>query len=214
MSNLIHSDIIIVGGYRADHLPSNQARIVMNENYKTTNMVYSLFCAKSYFDCDFIVSYGDIAYSRRVFKKVLNSSISFGVVIDNDWLNYWKLRFEDPLSDAETLLLNKKREIIEIGQNSRNLSQIQSQYIGMTIFRGKAIDQLKAVYSIAQDANKKGLTPFNCSRDLKNLYMTDLLQGMITNGYNAIEIDGGWVEIDSPQDLVIAQKLSTNGRLD
>ena len=38
--------------------------------------------------------------------------------------------------------------------------------------------------------------------------MTDLLQGLIDlgNTVSAVPISGGWVEIDFPQDLTLAQK--------
>ena len=62
-------DIVIVGGYKVDCIPTNHAIIVVNKDFFTTNMVYSLFCAAEYFDKNFIVSYGDIVYSPKIFTK-------------------------------------------------------------------------------------------------------------------------------------------------
>ena len=38
-------------------------------------------------------------------KKFKNG---IGLLIDRDWLDYWKLRFSDPLKDAESLKLSQK----------------------------------------------------------------------------------------------------------
>ncbi|NNL95809.1 MAG: NTP transferase domain-containing protein, partial [Xanthomonadales bacterium] len=53
-------DVVLIGGYLADQLRGFGAELVINEDYATTNMVQSLFCARSHFGNDFIMSYGDI----------------------------------------------------------------------------------------------------------------------------------------------------------
>ena len=51
-------------------------------------------------------------------------------MIDEDWLGYWKLRFKNPLDDAESLLINKLGYIENIGNKVKNIEEIQGQYIG------------------------------------------------------------------------------------
>ena len=54
-------------------------------------------------------------------------------------------------------------------------------------------------------------------RSFAQLYMTDLLQGLIDQGraVHAVPIRGGWLEVDSTTDLALAEKLSheAGGRL-
>ena len=107
---------------------------IKNEKYKTTNMLYSLFKLKKFFDGnnDLIISYGDIIYKNRVLKKLINSKEQLSTVIDTDWYSYWKLRMENPLDDAESLKLDKKYYITDIGKKVKNLKNIRGQYIGLT----------------------------------------------------------------------------------
>jgi len=39
-------DIVLVGGYRSDQLAGFGHKVVRNQDFATTNMVHSLFCAR------------------------------------------------------------------------------------------------------------------------------------------------------------------------
>ena len=47
---------------------------------------------------------------------------------------------------------------------------------------------------------------------LYELYITDLLQGLINDGIDIypLWIDGGWIEIDTKQDLMLAHKITAS----
>ena len=57
--------------------------------------------------------------------------------------------------------------------------------------------------------------PFGGPRSLDQLYMTDLLQGMIGQGERlvALPITRGWVEVDNPRDLELAEQYAAAGGL-
>ena len=50
----------------------------------------------------------------------------------------------------------------------------------------------------------------------RTMFMTDMLQMLIDTGVavTAVEIEGGWVEIDHSSDLAVAERLVAEGRLD
>ena len=102
--------VFLVCGYKSGQIKKKNIIKIKNEKYKTTNMLYSLFKLKKFFDGnnDLIISYGDIIYKNRVLKKLINSREQLSTVIDTDWYSYWKLRMENPLDDAESLKLDKK----------------------------------------------------------------------------------------------------------
>ena len=127
---------------------------IKNEKYKTTNMLYSLFKLKKFFDGnnDLIISYGDIIYKNRVLKKLINSREQLSTVIDTDWYSYWKLRMENPLDDAESLKLDKKYYITDIGKKVKNLKNIRGQYIGLTKISKNITKKILKVWA---DINKK-----------------------------------------------------------
>jgi L-glutamine-phosphate cytidylyltransferase len=204
-------DIIVVGGYLAEQLQRPGVRVVVNPDYEKTNMVYSLFCAEPFFGDAFILSYGDIVYSPSVLDQLLHNTTETTVVVDKDWQTYWSLRFEDPLSDAESLSIDAQGHIESIGQQEDNIEKIQAQYIGLMAFRNAGIDALKHT----SDTAKKEKKTFHDTRSYNQLYMTDLLQGMIDLCYvlHPMSINGKWVEIDSLKDLKIAETQQQEGRL-
>lgn len=208
-------DVVAIGGYKVEQLRDRPITVVENKDYATTNMVRSMFCAESLFGDGFVMAYGDIAYSPRVLQTALDSPHPIGVVVDQDWLPYWQERFDDPLSDAETLRIDADGNLLEIGQKPTSLAQIEAQYIGMVVFKGDGVEQFRAAYRHAEAEHQAGRKPFGGPRSLDGLYMTDLLMGMIGRGCKlaTLPIHGGWAEVDSLHDLSIAEKRAAAGLL-
>jgi len=190
-------DIILVKGYLSDTLHRKGIVTYCNERYADTNMVWTLFCAEEEMTGDVIVSYGDIVYSKEVLMKLMKSSQDISVVVDKGWQTYWASRFDDPLDDAETLKIGQDGKIAEIGQVPSNLGEIEGQYIGLMKFSEKGLSKLKGVFKKAKSTGKLG------TKQPEKAYMTDLLQAVIDEGHDVypVFIDGGWVEVDTINDL-------------
>ena len=138
------------------------------------------------------------SYSKDILQKLLQSTDDITVAIDMDWESYWRLRDENPLNDAETLKMQDNAVIKEIGKKPKSLDEIEGQYMGLIKLSDKGVKQMKRVFHAAV---KKGVL---LNKDVKNLYMTDLLQAMIEYGYkvSALPIYGGkWIEVDTVKDL-------------
>ena len=116
------SDVVVVGGYMAEQLTRKGLRVIINPNYGSTNMAYSLFCAEAEFGDGFILSYGDIVYSPDILKRLMVDQSPIGVIVDRDWHQYWKLRFDDPLCDAESMRIDPKGRIKSIGQQEIDIN--------------------------------------------------------------------------------------------
>lgn len=207
------SDIMIIAGYKGivlqEKFNNTNINVIINEDYANTNMVYSLMCAKKFMETqeDILVSYGDIIYDKDVLQKIMNSDELSSVIVDDGWYSYWLERCENPLDDAETLMYDSEDYLLEIGQKTNDLLKVQSQYIGLIRFKDEG---LKAMLNLAQEAEertKKGIGLWRTNRTYQNMYMTDLLQGMIDEGgkLKAIHIERGWFEIDDADDLKIVE---------
>jgi choline kinase len=210
------TDVVLVGGYRSDQLECvADTRLILNPAFATTNMVRTLFAAEKDFGDAFVMAYGDIAYSPRVMQALLSSTAPVAVVVDRDWLAYWTLRGEDPLADAESLRIDGGGAISSIGQRETDVARIEAQYIGLVAFRGSGVQVLRSAFQRAVAEDALGVMPFGGSRSLDRLHMTDLLQGLVSLGHRLepVSIDGGWVEIDSAADLLVAESLIASGRL-
>ncbi len=190
-------NIVLIGGYKSEMLKEYSFKLRNNPRYFETNMLWTLFCAEDELDGEVIISYGDIVYSRKILQALLESTEDIAVTIDKDWESYWQARNDNPLDDAETLKLHKDGTISEIGQKPKSLSEIEGQYMGLMKFSSEGLRQMKEIFHEAlRDESILG-------RSVENAYMTDLLQALIESGSKlmAIPINGGWVEIDTVDDL-------------
>lgn len=190
-------NIGIVTGYRGEQLEGRGLRVFSNPRYAQTNMVWTLFCAEQALDRETIIAYGDIVYSARNLRALLDSTADIAVVIDRQWESYWRARFENPFDDAETLKLDGNGCITEVGQKPTSLHDIQGQYIGLMKFSVHGVEQLRQRFHAARQTGEiRG-------KSLEKLYMTDMLQSLIDTGcrVEAVPVDGEWVEVDNAIDL-------------
>ena len=187
------NDINVVAGYLGKQLINNEYNVIFNNEFENTNMVYSLFCAENLLEEDLIVSYGDIAYSPEILESLVKSKSDISIVVDLRWLDYWSKRFDNPLDDLESLILNANDEIINIGEKVNSYEQIQGQFIGLMKFSTLGVKRLKDTYSYLRSNGKI------MNKDIRDAYMTDLLQEMINRGHKlkAIKIKAPWLEIDT-----------------
>jgi L-glutamine-phosphate cytidylyltransferase len=208
-------NIIIVKGYLEKKINLPNITYYINEKFSTTNMVETLFSARNEMNESIIVSYGDIIFEKNVLNELLTSQADISLVVDTNWLNYWKQRFKEPLDDAESLVIDDEGNIISIGQKIKKLDQTQAQYIGLMKFQGKGLEQLKSFYDQSKALSKSGKNPLNPNLDFNKSYMTDLLQGMINNGIKikAIPIKNSWLELDSYNDYLLYSQMYENKTL-
>lgn len=196
--------IVIIGGYKIEMLEGKGDRLKANPRYFETNMVWTLFSADEELEGEIIVSYADIVYSPKILQKLLDSKSDISVIIDKDWESYWRARNDNPLDDAETLRLSKDGRILEIGQKPQTVDEIQGQYIGLMKFSTVGVAQIKAIFQAAMNKGKLA------GKSLENAYMTDLIQAAINAGLEvtSVPVNGGWVEIDTVDDLKSPVTLS------
>ena len=104
----------------------------INQNWDKNNMVSSLECAEQWFENEsLIVSYSDIFYEESAIRNLKKCKDNLAITYDPNWYEMWKKRFENPLDDAETFLIDKSKKVTEIGGKTDNISQIQGQYMGL-----------------------------------------------------------------------------------
>ncbi len=197
--------VAVVGGYKQEKLKcfikelfnNNQIFFYENPDFFKTNMVYTLFCAREEFDDDIIISYSDIVYGQDVLDKLIESEADISVVVDKKWRKLWEKRMNNPLSDAETLKIGDSGQIVEIGKKAESYNEIEGQYIGLIKISKKVLKKISVFYD---NLDKNNLYD---GKNFENIYMTTFIQLLIDNGFRVtpVEIDGGWVEIDSVEDL-------------
>ena len=190
------TDITLIGGYHNEALPREKHPVVVNKDFATTNMLYSLFCAEDLMDdnSNIIVSYGDIIYHPSVFEALLNAQHACNIITDVDWHKYWTNRMEDPLKDAETFRWDPdSQKIFELGKKPKTLDDIQGQYIGLFKISAPFVKEFKQMYEAFKAVHS----------NYRNAYMTDFLQFLIEKDFPVfgIPIQNHWAEFDTVSDL-------------
>ncbi|MAH84046.1 MAG: hypothetical protein CBB68_06730 [Rhodospirillaceae bacterium TMED8] len=205
------NNIIVATGYKREMLQMPGLREAHNAKWETTNMVESLFSGEEYFTNDLIVSYGDIVYEPRVLRTLLASPHEISVIIDLNWKTYWELRFDNPLSDAESLKMDCAQRILNIGAKVSQIEEIDGQYIGLMRFQGNGVSSLRRARAHLQKTYRSWME----DRRVENAYMTDLLMEMILLGIeiHAVTIDGGWLEFDTVSDYETACAMMSDGTI-
>jgi L-glutamine-phosphate cytidylyltransferase len=195
-------EIAVVSGYKKnileEYLKESNLKFYSNYQFDSSNMVTTLFCAKKFMDDDLIISYADIVYNDQVLEKLIKFDDNFGVIVDRKWKELWLKRMANPLDDAETLKI-KNGQIVELGKKPKNYMDVEGQYIGLIKISKKIINEVIKFY---ENLDKNSI--YN-GQDFKKMYLTSFIQIAINNSFKIkpVFINGGWIEIDSPDDLLI-----------
>lgn len=202
------SEIIVVKGYMPEKINVRRVKYYVNPNYCETNMVETLFTAEPEINDEFLVCYGDIIYEKDIILKVMEDKSDIGVVVDRDYWEYWSSRMDKPEEDVESLVLNEKKEIVDIGDPNCNVYEAKQRYVGIIKFSKKGARILKEVYHNNKEKYFNKNEPWLRSKSFRKAYMTDMLQAIINEGYKVYPmfISKGWMEFDTVEDYEKANK--------
>ena len=208
-------DIVIVKGYMSDKIQVPGVKYYTNEDYANTNMVETLFSAEEEMDDEILVCYGDVLYEKEVIRKILASKADIGVTVDEDYLDYWNERLDNPEEDTESLVIDGEGKIIELGDTRCSLDKAKVRYVGLIKFSGKGVEALKKVYHENKTRFFDKDEPWLRSKSFKKAYMTCMLQALINDGHRVdpIIIKHGWLEFDTTEDYEKYNGWSNNGSL-
>ena len=192
------TDVAVVCGYLADVLeqekiPVSGVTYLRNPEWEHTNMLSTLLCAYDWarqHDC--VVSYADIVYPAEHVASLAKTDAPIGITYDTMWEELWRLRFSDPLSDAETFR-QKNGYLLEIGGKTGDMADIHGQYMGLLKLSSEGW-RLVADHCRAQGKETTAKSD-----------MTGLLRALLAKGTRvaAVPVTGKWCEVDSAQDRIL-----------
>ena len=203
---------IIVAGYKPELIIKNFPKVVVNKNYLTTNMLYSLF--ETYRTIlsgkDTIVCYGDIIFNPKLIQLLINDDSDVSIISDKKFLHYWSLRFKNPLDDLETFSSNSNNMLEDIGAKPESIAEITGQYIGM----------FKISSNFAKEFVKHG-KELNMhktkirGKHFKQMHMTDFFSYLIKQSckIKVLETCNGWLELDTVSDLALYESMHTKDQM-
>ena len=187
-------EIGIVTGYKAEEITKRfpTLKYFHNDAWLETNMVSSLLKANEWLESDScIVSYSDIVYTSKAVEILKNVSAEISITYYTKFLKLWEQRFENPLEDLETFKIDDNLNLIEIGQKTKHLEDIQGQYMGLLKFSPNGWEKIK-------NTMKK-----NLPRPIEKMDMTSLLNHALSNDVKikTIPYEDLWLEVDNQKDL-------------
>ncbi|HNF28604.1 MAG TPA: NTP transferase domain-containing protein, partial [Leptospiraceae bacterium] len=120
------SEIGIVTGYRNETFRFPTVKYFHNSRWSETNMLGSLLTASEWLENeDCLVCYSDILYNADTVSKIIHHRGSLVIPYNTEWLSVWKLRFKDPLDDAETFQTDERGFLTEIGRKASSVEEIK-----------------------------------------------------------------------------------------
>ena len=187
------SDIGIVTGYRKELLSCYNLTEFHNDRWSDTNMVVSLECADKWLRMEpSIISYSDIFYDPSAVTSLINCPAPLAITYDPNWRSIWENRFEDPLSDAETFLIDSSNQVQEIGNKPDTVDEVQGQYMGLLRITPESWNYISRVLAKFPENERDEVS------------MTRILQAVIEQlkfPIIGVPYKNDWGEIDSESDL-------------
>ena len=194
-------DVVFVGGYQIDKVREAYPDFAFchNSDWESNNIMVSLMHAESHMSDGFVCAYSDILYGRDTVASLMASNHEITIVCDTAWRDRYARRSEHPEDDAEKVRVTDGR-IDAINRTMRSEHAI-GEYIGVARFSREGAATLQSVYVESKIKYEDG--PFQASTSFQKAYLIDLFQEMIDVGVplHAMEIEGGYIEVDTNQDF-------------
>lgn len=206
--------IIIVRGFAADRINYGGVKYYTNDRFAQTNMVESLMVAKEEFNDGIIVSYSDVLFEERMLVEMMEFKADYACAVDDNWKEYWQLRYGSVNFDTESLVIDSDNCITELGLENPPDNRIDSRYVGLLKFSETGLHKIMEIMQSAYE--KYADKPWQQSgKTAYKAYMTDLLNAIIQSGakVKAVRFNNGWIEFDTNEDYEKAMDWANNGTL-
>ncbi|MFC1906675.1 sugar phosphate nucleotidyltransferase [Chloroflexota bacterium] len=199
-------DIIVVRGYYSHSINYPHITYYENSDYRKNNILRSLFYAEAEMNGDFIFSYSDIVYTEEIVSDLVRSDADIALITDVNWAPRYEGRDQHPISEAE-LVKAENDWVTKIGKDIVKPEEAHGEFIGLAKFSKAGAELMRATYHRMADEHPHA--PFQNAVSIEKAYMTDMFQELVDSGsmVRSVDIEGGWMEIDTPQDLARAQVL-------
>jgi choline kinase len=198
-------DVVFICGYRADVVKARYPEFtyVLNADWEKNNILASLLCARDHLGGGFVSTYADIVYRGSAVKKVVASPHDKVLVCDTDWRRRYVGRTQHPESDAEKMRAEGER-VVELSRRIES-EKASGEFIGVTKFTADGAREVMAAFDEAK-AVWAGQT-YREGRTFEKAYLIDLFQEMVERGsaFHRVDTNGGYMEIDTQQDLASAE---------
>jgi choline kinase len=199
-------DVVFICGYRADAVRARypQFSYVENRDWEKNNILASLLCAREHLGGGFVSTYADIVYRGATVKKLVASPHDKVLACDTDWRRRYLDRSKHPESDAEKMRAEGER-VVELSRRIPS-EAASGEFIGVTKMTAEGAREILDAFDVAK-STWEGMT-WREGRTFERAYLIDLFQVMLEQGsaFHRVDTFGGYMEIDTQEDLACADK--------
>lgn len=199
-------EIYIVRGYMKEKIQVEGARYFDNDDFRTNNILVSLFHAEPAMAGGFLFSYSDIVFRPEVVTRAIETAGDYALVIDRLWHEAYVGRQHHPVEEGEVARVEDGRVTL-VGKKTMPPEEASGEFIGLARFSAAAAEAMRARYHERRRALWD--RPYGRAPRFEVAYLTDLLNDLIGTGavMRPAFIDGGWREIDTVEDLERAKAV-------
>ena len=203
------NDIIVIRGKYGDKFKIKNINYINDNNYEEHDILGSLMEAKQFLENDVIVLYSDIIFENKIIQQMLETKADISIAIDTEWEENYVGRTEHPKSEAENVKIDENQKILQIKKNIQNGHHQICEFLGIMKFTKHGGKIFVEKYDEILSRNKE---KFHEAPSVLKGYLTDMLQELIDCEIKIepVFISGKWCEIDTMQDLKMAEKKFRN----
>lgn len=192
-------DITVVRGFHKDLISAPNLKYVDNDDYDTTQEVYSLYEGIKDVEGKTLISYGDVLYKKHIPTMLLESTADFTAAIDADWTpTKTKGVYADFVAcdtSCQKHLLDQDAKLVQMASDLPD-DQICGEWIGLLVVSANGLNILKDL--LAELSRGEGFA---------SMRMSELFNELISRGHpvRAQYIHGHWLDVDDIKDFSMAQ---------
>tara|TARA_B100000029_G_scaffold473508_1_gene514963 strand:+ start:358 stop:1095 length:738 start_codon:yes stop_codon:yes gene_type:complete len=196
------NEVIVIAGPNKEKFFEFQVNVFYDNEFSKHEQLGSLISINEIFDEDVIVIFSDIIFDESVLDRIIKTNCDFGIAIDKNWEEKYIGRTQHPRSQADLVVLEENK-IKKIKKNLKEKNTLE--FIGITKFSSHG---WKIFIELCKRLKKEHKGNFHDAEVFNQAYITDIFQELLDLNYDItpILIDGNWIEIDTPQDIEIANQ--------
>lgn len=211
-------EVSVIRGFKKELFSVPKIKYHDNDQYQTTHILDSLFCAKEDMGNGFVFAYADLLFHESLVKNLLDAYGDIVLVVDNTYCRHTHgVDKELDLVVATNALpmrhLNPTmhRHVSNIGKKIPK-EHATHEFVGLAKFTPAGAQALQEIYKECKQTYQTSpapSAPFHEAPHFGKASFLDMVQELINRGHHvhALEVNKGWIEIHKPEDVEIAKGM-------
>jgi phosphoenolpyruvate phosphomutase len=190
-------DVTVVRGYKKEAVNLTSLTYIDNDDFETTQEVFSLAKAKNVLAGTTVISYGDVLFKRYIVSELLETKDDFVICVDANWKESRNAKrvadyvvCSEPNSKKAFLSRTTLKDVVTDGTHSG----VMGEWMGFLKVSEQGAKKLQAT-----------LVELESDPAFRTMKMTDLLKRLLSKGLEVrvLYTTGHWLDVDSVDDVIL-----------